>query len=78
MTREDGSLLITTNGTFHLHGSYQRNSTKGGCMSMTFWLEQQLAQPMEGADLFHRSGSPRAPGRGAEPEMPGQTPRQSR
>lgn len=29
VTREDGSLLITTNGTFHLHGSYQRNSTEG-------------------------------------------------
>lgn len=47
-------------------------------VSMTFWLAQQLALSMEGADLFHRSGSPLAPGRGAEPERPGQTPRRSR
>lgn len=49
-----------------------------GFVSMIFWLAQQLAQRMKGADLFHRSGSPLAPGRGAEPERPGQTPTLSR
>lgn len=49
-----------------------------GGICVTFWLEQQLIQSVEGADLFHRAGSPPAPGRGAEPERPGQTPTQSR
>lgn len=45
---------------------------------MTFWLAQQLAPSMKGADLFHRSGSPLTPGRGAEPERLGRTPGLSR
>lgn len=80
VTPEDGSLLITTNGKFHLHGSNQINSGDRlrQFVSGIFWLAQQLAQSTRRADLFHRSGSPLAPGRDAAPERPGQTPTPSR
>ena len=54
--------------------------TRGGCECdvLAGAAAGMLAPGMQGADLFHRSGSPLAPGRGAEPERPGQTPTPSR